>query len=77
MKTIRILDSTGDRAITFDESPSTALARAEAKALFDQRLAGGAVAFKVNRGEGRPDERATEFSALENETVLIPRIVGG
>jgi len=40
-------------------------------------LAGGSLAFKVNRAGGRPDEKATDFSALEDETIVVPRIVGG
>lgn len=77
MKMLRVLDSSGDRVITFDDSEATASARAEARAVFDRMLASGSTAFKVNRGEGKPDEKATNFSALENETILVPRIVGG
>jgi hypothetical protein len=77
MKMLRVLDSSGDRVITFDDSEATALARAEAQAVFDRMLALGSTAFKVNRGEGKPDEKATTFSTLENETILVPRIVGG
>ena len=77
MKTLRILNSSGDRAISFDDTAATALARAEAQALFETMLGAGATAFKVNRGEGKPDEKVTEFSALESETVVVPRIVGG
>lgn len=77
MKTLRILDSSGDRVFTFDDSASTAKARREAEALFARMLAGGATAFKVNRGEGKPDQKVTDFSALENETVVVPRVVGG
>jgi hypothetical protein len=40
-------------------------------------LASGAVAFKVNRSEGKPDEKVSNFSDLEDETVIVPRIVGG
>jgi len=77
MKTLRILDSSGDRVIDFDETEPTALARREARALFERMLASGSTAFKVNRGDGRPDERVTDFSALENETIVVPRVVGG
>ena len=77
MKTLRVLDSSGDREITFDDTDATAPARQEARALFERMLAHGSTAFKVNRGEGRLDERVTEFSALENETILVPRLVGG
>ena len=77
MKTLRILDSSGDRVIEFDETDATALARREAQALFERMLSSGSTAFKVNRGEGRPDEKVTDFSALENETIVVPRVVGG
>ena len=49
MKIIRVLDSSGDRAITFDDGEACALARAEARALFEHMPARGATAFKVNR----------------------------
>jgi len=77
MKTLRILDSSGDRVIDFDETEANALARREARALFERMLASGSTAFKVNRGDGRPDEKVTDFSALENETIVVPRVVGG
>jgi L-alanine-DL-glutamate epimerase-like enolase superfamily enzyme len=77
MKIIRVLDSSGDRAITFDDSEACVLARADARECFERMLARGATAFKVNRGEGRIDEKVTEFAAIENETILVPRIVGG
>jgi len=77
MKILRVLDSSGDRVIVFDDSEATALARAQAQALFERMLAGGSTAFKVNRGEGKSDEKVTKFSALENETIVVPRIVGG
>lgn len=77
MHTLRILDSSGDRVIEFDESNMTQSARREARALFERMLASGAVAFKVNRGAGAVDEKVTDFNALENETIVIPRVVGG
>ena len=76
MRTIRFLDSSGDRVLAFDETARDAAAR-EARALFERALASGGAAFKVNRGEGRTDERVHEFNALESETVIIPRITGG
>jgi hypothetical protein len=77
MKILRLLDSSGDRVIAFDDTEATASARAQAQALFERLLAAGSTAFKVNRGEGKPDEKATDFSALENETIVVPRVVGG
>jgi len=77
MKTLRVLDSSGDRMVRFDEGDATKEARAQAQALFARMLAGGATAFKVNRGDGKPDEKVSDFSALEDETIVVPRIVGG
>ena len=77
MKTLRILDSSGDRVFTFDESAAGLRAQREAKALFTRMLSHGATAFKVNRGDGKPDEKVTDFSALENEIIVVPRVVGG
>jgi hypothetical protein len=77
MKTLRVLDSSGDRAIRFDDSGATAQSRADAQALFERMLAKGAVAFKVSRRGGRPDEMVTQFAALEDETIVVPRLSGG
>ncbi len=77
MKMLRVLDSSGDRVILFDDTEATASARAQAQALFARMLAAGGTAFKVNRGERKPDEKAADFSTLENETIVVPRIVGG
>jgi hypothetical protein len=77
MHTLRFLDSSGDRVIEFDDDQATEGARRDAQALFERMLASGAVAFKVNRAEGAVDEKVTDFNALEDETVVIPRVVGG
>jgi hypothetical protein len=77
MKVIRFLDSSGDRTVVFDDSEVLAEARAEAQRLFERSLASGAAAFNVNRGGGKPDEKVTNFSAVEDETVVVPRIVAG
>ena len=77
MKTLRFLDSSGDLELNFDESEALEKARAEAQRLFERALASGAVAFAVNRAGGQPDARVGKFSELEDETVVVPRIVGG
>jgi hypothetical protein len=77
MKVLRVLDSSGDRVLTFDESPGSVRARAEAQELFERLVANGSTAFKVNRAGGKPDEKVTEFSKLENDTIVVPRMVGG
>jgi hypothetical protein len=76
MRTLRILDSSGDRVVVFDETARDSAAR-EARALFERALASGGAAFKVNRGEGLADERVHDFSALESETIIVPRVTGG
>ena len=75
MKTIRVMDSSGDSVINFNEAD--AKAKAEAQELFAKLLGAGGTAFKVNRANGKPDEKVVDFRALENETIIIPRIVGG
>jgi len=75
MKVIRVLDSSGDRVVNFDETDAGS--RAEAEAFFTRMLSEGAAAFKVNRADGKSDEKTTTFSTLENETILVPRIIGG
>jgi hypothetical protein len=77
MKTLRFMDSSGDREISFDDSEAMQEARAEARRMFDRSLAAGATAFSVNRSDGRSDQKVRDFSALEEETVVVPRIVGG
>lgn len=77
MKILRFLDSSGDREISFDDSEAMADAKTEAQRLFERSMAAGAVAFSVNRKGGKPDQKVGEFSALEDETVVVPRIIGG
>jgi hypothetical protein len=77
MKTLRVLDSSGDRVVEFDDTEALVQSRSQAEALFDRMLAAGSTAFKVNRGHGKPDEKVTDFSRLENETIVVPRVVGG
>ena len=77
MKMLRFLGSSGDRAIRFDTSHERAGARVAAQDLFERLLAQGSIAFKVHRTNGRRDEKVTELSALENETIVVPRVVGG
>jgi hypothetical protein len=76
-KILRFLDSSGDRELRFDDSEEMAQVRAEAQRLFESSMAAGAAAFGVNRTGGAPDRKVTDFSTLENETVVVPRIVGG
>lgn len=77
MKVLRFLDSSGDREIYFDDSDAMAQARAEAQRLFERSLAAGSIAFSVNRVGGRSDQKVRDFSSLEEETVVVPRIIAG
>jgi len=61
----------------FDQQEADAEVDADAQALFERLLANGSTAFKVNRADGKPDEKVTDFSMLENETIVVPRVVGG
>ena len=77
MKKLRLLDSSGDTVIEFDETEATTKARDEAMALFGRLAEKGAATFAVNRGAGEPDKRVTDFNDLENDNIIVPRIVGG
>ena len=52
-------------------------ARVAAQDLFERLLANGSVAFKVHLTNRKKKKKVTEFSALENETIVVPRVVGG
>ena len=71
MKTLRLMDATGDTAISFEDGTKES---DEAKALFERLTAKGAAVFAVNRGG---DMRVKNFNDLEAENVIVPLIVGG
>ena len=50
MKKLRLLDSSGDTVIEFDEIEATVKARDEARALFERLREKGAAIFAVSRG---------------------------
>lgn len=77
MKMIRVLDSSGDTAIEFDDA--TAEARDKAKAVFDDWMAKKRPAFLTKRPGGKLDEKITSFDQIEDgaETILVPAIVAG
>ena len=77
MKKLRVMDSSGDTVIEFDETEATTKATEEAKALFERLTAKGAVAFAINRGGAEPDKKVTNFNELEADNIIVPRIVGG
>lgn len=77
MKTLRVLDSSGDTVIEFDET--TKEAEAKAKEIFDGWMAKHRTAFSTKRPDGKPDQKITSFDQIENgaETILVPAIVAG
>lgn len=79
MKMIRVLDSSGDTVIEFDETQATAAQQAESKAVFDKWMAGKGAAFLTNRSNKRPDLKITNFGQIEDgaETILVKQITAG
>ena len=77
MKTLKVMDSSGDTVVEFDETQAEANATQEAKELFERLTSKGAAVFAVNRGEGQTDKRVTDFKDLEQDNVIVPKIVGG
>lgn len=77
MKTLRVMDSTGDTVIKFDEAQADAKATQEAKELFERMTKKSAAVFSINRGKDQPDKRVTNFNELEQDNVIVPLIVGG
>lgn len=77
MKTIRVLDKTGDTALTFEDADAEAVAKA--KAVFDGWMEKKLPAFLTKRPNGKPDVKITSFDKIEEgaETVLVPAIVAG
>ena len=79
MKTLRVLDASGDTVIEFDETEATAEAMTKAKAVFDGWMKKKLPAFLTKRSNGKPDEKITSFDQIEAgaETILVPAIVAG
>lgn len=74
-KIIRFLNSTGDQVLEFDETDADAAQKAhEAIA---KAIRNGATAFDVSAGPNTPAKRVESPAQLGNETVVVPRIVGG
>ncbi len=78
-KMLRILDSTGDTVIEFDETEATAEQMAKARQVFDDWMSKKRTAFLTKRPGGKPDEKITSFDQIEAgaETILVPQIVAG
>jgi uncharacterized protein YggE len=76
MKVLRVLDSSGDSVIKFDETAAQAEARAKAKELFDRLTGKGARAFDVSEGDGKA-KPIKSFAEVGTETVIVPILTGG
>jgi hypothetical protein len=68
-----VMDTTGDTRHEFD--PSDAAAVAEAERRFKE-LTGAGFTAAVRRGEGR-SELIRHFDPAADETVFVPRLIGG
>ena len=78
MKTLRVLSSEhGDLELKFDGTTDTATAEEEARALFDRITKSGGVVLNVKPEGTGPSQRVTKFDELGEESIAIPRIVGG
>lgn len=73
---ICVMDTSGDSPIAFRDDSSPAVKQA-AEALFERLLSRGHRAVNVHRTEGRQDEFISKFCQIENETLIIPPVVGG
>jgi hypothetical protein len=79
MKTMRILNASGDDVIAFDETEATAEAWARAKTVFDEWMRKKLPAFLTQRPGGKPDVQIKSFDQIEDgaETLLVPAITAG
>jgi hypothetical protein len=68
-----VMDATGDTRHEFD--PSDAAAVAEAETRFKE-LTGAGFTAAVRRGEGH-SELIRHFDPAADETVFVPRLIGG
>jgi hypothetical protein len=81
MPTLRVLNGSGDRRITWSaadllrgDTEAQAAVR-EAEHILARERARGAVAFRVM--PGAPAQRVDTLDPLADETVVIPPVVGG
>lgn len=79
MKTLRVLDSTGDTCLQFDGTEATAAQEAEAKKVFDDWMKKKRTAFLTQRPGGKEDAKIKSFDEIEDgaEVVLVPAIQAG
>lgn len=72
MKTIRVMDSTGDTRVSFEPGTQE---ETEARELFGRLTGKGAAAFSI--APGGESRKVKSFDELGDETVIVPAIVGG
>lgn len=72
---LRVLDRTGDSRHSYDLSDpeSTAAARR----VFEDVVAKGHSVFNVKPGSNETTQRVTDFEKLSEESIAVPRIIGG
>jgi hypothetical protein len=81
MATLRILNGSGDRQITWstgdlDSGDSEAQAAVrEAQRIFERERQRGGVAFRIR--PGAPAQRIDAFDPRAEETLMLPPLVGG
>jgi hypothetical protein len=81
MAMLRIMSRRGDDRITWDRArvevgdPEAVAAVKEAERIFAQERARGATAFKVE--PGKAPEVVQTFDPAVEQTVLVPRVIGG
>ena len=81
MGKLRILSPSGDRTVTWDldrvetGDPEALAAVREAERIFQEQLDRGATAFRVD--EGIPAKKLDRFDPEVEQTVMVPRVVGG
>ena len=81
MAMLRIMSRRGDDRITWYRArvevgdPEALAAVKEAERIFEQERARGATAFRVE--QGRPTEVVKSFDPTAEQTVLVPRVIGG
>ena len=81
MPTLRVLNGSGDKQITWSaegllkgDAEAQAAVR-EAEHILKRERATGALAFRIRRGQ--PAERTDVLDPLADETVVVPPMVGG
>ena len=74
LKTIKVMDKTGDTPISFDTADAEATAKARAE--FDGLMKRAGVVV-TNPGAGQKGETVRKFEDLAEENVFVPAIVGG